>query len=65
MATIAVGDVHGNLAALDELLRQLRSAVTDGDVVVFLGDYIDRGPNSKECVDVPSDPTADWPNRAQ
>jgi serine/threonine protein phosphatase 1 len=51
MATIAVGDVHGNLPALDDLLRQLSSAVTDGDVVVFLGDYIDRGPNSKECVD--------------
>jgi serine/threonine protein phosphatase 1 len=51
MATIAVGDVHGNFAALDDLLRQLASAVTEGDVVVFLGDYIDRGPNSKECVD--------------
>jgi Calcineurin-like phosphoesterase len=51
MATIAVGDVHGNVAALDDLLHQLGSAVTEGDVVVFLGDYIDRGPNSKECVD--------------
>jgi serine/threonine protein phosphatase 1 len=51
MATIAVGDVHGNLEALDDLLRQLRSVVSGADVVVFLGDYIDRGPNSKECVD--------------
>ena len=51
MATIAIGDVHGNCAALDDLLRQLKSEVTPGDVVVFLGDYIDRGLNTKECVD--------------
>jgi serine/threonine protein phosphatase 1 len=51
MATIAVGDIHGNLAALHDLLRQLRSVTREDDVVVFLGDYIDRGPNTKECVD--------------
>ena len=51
MATIAIGDVHGNSAALDDLLRQLKSEVRPDDVVVFLGDYIDRGPNTKECVD--------------
>jgi serine/threonine protein phosphatase 1 len=51
MATIVVGDVHGNFAALGDLLRQLRSVASAGDVVVFLGDYIDRGPNTKECVD--------------
>jgi serine/threonine protein phosphatase 1 len=51
MATIAVGDVHGNFAALGDLLRQLKSVASEGDVVVFLGDYIDRGPNSKDCVD--------------
>jgi serine/threonine protein phosphatase 1 len=51
MATIAIGDVHGNSAALDDLLCKLRSEVRPGDVMVFLGDYIDRGPNTKECVD--------------
>ena len=51
MATIAVGDVHGNVAALDDLLGQLRTVASESDVVVFLGDYIDRGPASKECVD--------------
>jgi serine/threonine protein phosphatase 1 len=51
MATFAIGDVHGNLAALDDLLRQLGGAVSEGDVVVFLGDYIDRGPDTKGCVD--------------
>jgi serine/threonine protein phosphatase 1 len=51
MATVAVGDIHGNLAALLDLLGQLRVAVGEGDVVVFLGDYIDRGPDSRGCVD--------------
>lgn len=51
MATIVVGDIHGNFAALDDLLGQVRSVASEGDVVVFLGDYIDRGASSKECVD--------------
>ena len=51
MATIAVGDIHGNRLALDDLLVQIRSEAAAGDTVVFLGDYIDRGPDSKGCVD--------------
>jgi serine/threonine protein phosphatase 1 len=50
-ATIAIGDVHGNLAALTDLLGQLRDQVSVGDVVVFLGDYIDRGPDSRGCIE--------------
>jgi len=51
VATIAIGDVHGNRAALDDLLTRLDGALEDGDTVVFLGDYIDRGPDSKGCID--------------
>lgn len=51
MATVAVGDIHGNLPALHDLLQQLRDEVGCGDVVVFLGDYIDRGPDSRGCID--------------
>jgi len=51
LATIAVGDIHGNLSALDDVLSQIRREVQAGDTVVFLGDYIDRGPDSKGCVD--------------
>ena len=51
MSSIAIGDVHGNAAGLRDLLDQLRPEVTDADTVVFLGDYIDRGPDSKGCVD--------------
>ncbi len=51
MATIAIGDIHGQLAALDDLLQQIRRVVSAEDTVVFLGDYIDRGSCSKQCVD--------------
>lgn len=51
MTTVAVGDIHGNLAALIDLLGQLRDEVAEGDALVFLGDYIDRGPDSRGCVE--------------
>lgn len=44
-----VGDIHGCASELDALLNGL--PVADGDAVVFLGDYVDRGPCSKEVVD--------------
>jgi serine/threonine protein phosphatase 1 len=51
MATIAVGDIHGNLEALEDLLEQLSSKLKAGDTLVFLGDYIDCGVNSRACVE--------------
>jgi serine/threonine protein phosphatase 1 len=51
MATFAVGDIHGHAVALADLLDQLRGCVRPQDTVVFLGDYIDRGPGSKDCVE--------------
>jgi hypothetical protein len=39
-APIAIGDIHDNHAALDDLIRQLKSIASAGDVVVFLGDCI-------------------------
>jgi len=51
MATIAVGDIHGNLEALTDILDQIHDEVGQCDTIVFLGDYIDRGPDTKGCVD--------------
>ncbi len=48
--TFAIGDIHGDLAALEKLLTRLPELDAD-DTVVFLGDYIDRGPNSKGVID--------------
>lgn len=48
--TFAIGDIHGDKAHLDELLSQL-PVLDSSDSVVFIGDYIDRGPQSKQVVD--------------
>lgn len=48
--TFVIGDIHGDLAALEILMGRLPPFTAD-DTVVFLGDYIDRGPASKEVVD--------------
>lgn len=51
MATIAVGDVHGNYAALEDLLSQVIPELEAQDTLVFLGDVIDRGNRSREVVE--------------
>jgi serine/threonine protein phosphatase 1 len=43
--TLAIGDIHGCRAALDVLLGVV--APLHDDVVITLGDYVDRGPDSK------------------
>jgi len=43
MRTIVIGDVHGCLAELDELLRKVERRGTDR--LIFAGDLLDRGPD--------------------
>jgi serine/threonine protein phosphatase 1 len=50
-AVVAIGDIHGELRALDDLLTRLQPTLAAGDAVVFLGDYIDRGAESRACID--------------
>ena len=45
----AIGDVHGCASELRMLLNKL--PLTPDCVVVFLGDYVDRGPQSKQVID--------------
>lgn len=45
----AVGDIHGQLGQLDRALELIEA---DGDgPVVFVGDYVDRGPDSWGVID--------------
>ena len=46
---LAIGDLHGCHHALVTLLAVL--ALTSSDIVVFLGDVVDRGPDSKLVID--------------
>ena len=46
---LAIGDIHGCLTALDTLLGFVQP--TPDDQLIFLGDYIDRGPDSKGVLD--------------
>jgi len=43
--TVAIGDIHGDLVHLLALWDAL-PALDSGDTLVFLGDYVDRGPDS-------------------
>jgi serine/threonine protein phosphatase 1 len=47
---LAIGDIHGCHRQLRGLLDRLRPI--DSDQLVFLGDYIDRGPDSAGVIEV-------------
>jgi serine/threonine protein phosphatase 1 len=46
----AIGDIHGCAIELEALLRKI-DPMKD-DLVVFLGDYIDRGIDSRRVIDI-------------
>jgi serine/threonine protein phosphatase 1 len=53
----AVGDVHGRLDALQPLIRTIADDLeaappSQPAMLVFLGDYVDRGPESRGVVDM-------------
>jgi serine/threonine protein phosphatase 1 len=51
----AIGDIHGRIDLLNELLARIDADIVlrpaDRTAYVFLGDYIDRGPSSRETID--------------
>ncbi|MGH7360465.1 MAG: metallophosphoesterase family protein, partial [Candidatus Methylomirabilales bacterium] len=49
-ALYVIGDIHGCLTPLQRLLDKVGPG--PGDEVVFIGDYIDRGPQSREVVEL-------------
>lgn len=49
MSLYAIGDVHGCARTLDALLDRL--GASPADHLVFVGDYTDRGPNSKAVIE--------------
>lgn len=51
----AIGDIHGHLDLLDQVLTRIDAHLARNPIrqpiYVFLGDYIDRGPQSKSVLD--------------
>lgn len=64
----AVGDIHGRLDLLQPLVGAITAdaavSTADRKVVVFLGDYVDRGPDSRGVIrylaDLSVDPGVEW-----
>lgn len=52
----AVGDIHGRVDLLEQLLKSvdedLKRTPVPQSVEVFLGDYVDRGPASRQVLDL-------------
>lgn len=46
----AIGDIHGMLVKLEKLMEKL-PIDREHDTLVFIGDYIDRGPDSRGVVE--------------
>lgn len=49
MRTLAIGDIHGGLRALTQVLE--RANVTDSDKLIFMGDYVDGWSESAQVID--------------
>ena len=46
---LAVGDIHGMFEKLIKLMAKIHFSPEE-DLLVFLGDYVDRGPDSCKCL---------------
>jgi serine/threonine protein phosphatase 1 len=47
--TIAIGDIHGDLEGLERVFSRLPK-LEKADTIVFVGDYVDRGPRSAQVI---------------
>jgi serine/threonine protein phosphatase 1 len=51
MKIFAIGDTHGEHDLLEEMLEEIMKEIKPEDQIIFLGDYIDRGPKSFEVIE--------------
>lgn len=49
MSLFAIGDIHGEITKLSNLIEKINPS--DTDTIIFIGDYIDRGENSKLVIE--------------
>jgi serine/threonine protein phosphatase 1 len=59
--TYAIADLHGRFDLLEMAITAIEADAPDGGRVVFLGDYVDRGPQSAQIIERlmagPADPS--------
>ncbi|OZV69311.1 metallophosphoesterase family protein [Winogradskyella aurantia] len=48
MRTLVIGDIHGGLRALEQLLETVR--LSEDDMLIFLGDYVDGWSESAQVI---------------
>src|SRR5215472_12196278 len=52
----AIGDIHGRLdlvlALQDKIIEDMQRKPVGDPWIIYLGDYIDRGPSSREVLDL-------------
>ena len=51
MPIYAIGDIHGQKAMLDHALDLIETDGGPGAHIVFIGDYTDRGPDSRAVIE--------------
>ncbi len=63
LRTYAIGDVHGRADCLTELLEKIEADRAENPVsqsrIILLGDYTDRGPQSRKVIEILADRSAD------
>src|SRR5260221_6836485 len=53
LTVYAIGDIHGRADLLEILHRRIeRESAKGAKLVIYLGDYVDRGPESRAVIDL-------------
>lgn len=52
MKIFAIGDIHGMYGHMKRAVEFIEANIQENDEVVFLGDYVDRGPDSAACLEM-------------
>lgn len=64
MKTYAVGDLHGRFDLLEKAIKAIQEDSPEGGRFIVLGDFVDRGPQSKEIIQTlivgPCDDKWEW-----
>ena len=59
----AIGDIHGRLdlhtSLIEQIVEDAKSSSAQDHVLIYLGDYIDRGPDSRHMIETLNGPPPD------